>query len=374
MTAPVTTKPQFASRPEAGDEMSTDHRAKVGSEAASGPGDLPAMLETDQELPAIPVMETGAGFPLATLLAHEQRAHALLDIATHGVPARVLRTLDRVSRQWLVRHANAHLEEIDAIAHRLGRPGAYFLSVNYEWGCTCRVAPAPDGRSARLIRVLDWRTPGLGRNIMAARVEGACGRFTTLTWPGYTGVLQGIAPQRFAAALNQAPMRMAGGGLMPLDWALNKGRVWRMPHRTPAHLLRDVFEQAADFPTARRMLIDTPIASPAIFSVAGVGPGQTCVIERTELAAHEHDGPGIAANNWQAPGWRGRARGNDSAGRACRMATVSSAFDPALDWLSSPILNPRTRLVMIADASSGRFIARGYEADGPATSLIDMVA
>src|SRR5262245_38257431 len=155
------------------------------------------------ELAPIPVLDTGPDFPVETLAAHEARAHALLDLATAAVPSAALRQLDKVSRRWLEKWENAHLAEIDAIAKRLARPGAYFFSVNYEWGCTCRVGPAPDHKSARLIRVLDWKTPGLGRHALAARVHGASGRYVTLTWPGYTGVLTAMAPGRFAAALNQ---------------------------------------------------------------------------------------------------------------------------------------------------------------------------
>src|SRR3989337_2091055 len=116
-------------------------------------------------LPAIPVMETGRDFPLATLLQYKARTHALLDVASGRYPLRVLTALDRVSRAWLVRWDNPHLEEIDAVAKGLDRPGAYFFSVNYEWGCTCRVSPSPDGTSARMVRVLDWMTPGLGENL-----------------------------------------------------------------------------------------------------------------------------------------------------------------------------------------------------------------
>ena len=267
-----------------------------------------------------------------------------------------------------------HCAEIDAIAATLSRPGVYFLSVNYEWGCTCRVAAAPDQTSARLVRVLDWRTHGLGRNIMAANVAGAVGAFVTLTWPGYTGVLQGMAPGRFSAALNQAPMRRSGGGIMALDWAVNKRRVWRMPHGTPAHLLRDVFENARTYGAARQMLSEVPIASPAIFSLAGLAANETCVIERLEEQAHVHDGPSVAANNWQTPGWQGRPRGRDSAGRSSMMATVDTAFDLDLSWLRAPILNERTRLVMIADAKAGRFIAQGFEANGAATAVLNYVA
>ncbi len=34
--------------------------------------------------------------------------------------------------------------------------------------------------------------------------------------------------------------------VMPLDWALNRGRVWRAAGLPPAHLLRHAFETCAD--------------------------------------------------------------------------------------------------------------------------------
>ena len=107
-------------------------------------------------LPEIPVTDITGLLGVETLEAHERRAHRLIDSATRGVPRQALRALDAVSRKWLVRWNNAQLDEIDRVAKLLGRPGAYFLSVNYEWGCTCRVAPSPEGGSARMARVLDW--------------------------------------------------------------------------------------------------------------------------------------------------------------------------------------------------------------------------
>jgi len=330
-----------------------------------------------QLLKPIPVHDVGPEFPLATLELEEARAHALIDGATHGVPRTALRALDAVSRRWLAKQDSIHLDEIDTIAERLGRPGAYFLSVNYEWGCTCRVAPSPDGKSARLVRVLDWVTAGLGRHVIAARVEAAAGPFVTLTWPGYTGVLQGMAPQRFSAALNQAPMRPRVGSYH-LDWALNRHRVWRMQHLTPAHLLREVFETAPSFADAKRMLAERPISTPAIFSLAGLKPSETAVIERTETEAHVHEGSNVVANHWQAPGWRGYSRGLDSAGRARQMHSVATELDPSFSWLARPILNWNTRLAMVADASEGRLVAQGYEVEdrssAPATEPLELSA
>jgi hypothetical protein len=331
------------------------------------------MTERDESplLARIPVHSVGPAFPLETLKLEEARAHALIEGATRSVPRAALRSLDAISRRWLEKQDNVHLAEIDAIAARLRRPGAYFLSVNYEWGCTCRVAPAPDHGSARLVRVLDWRTPGLGRHVVAARVAALSGPFVTLTWPGYTGILQAMAPQRFSAALNQAPMRKPLGRFY-LDWAVNRARVWRMPHLTPAHLLREVFETAPTFAEARRMLIERPISTPAIFSLAGVKPAETVIIERSETEARVHDGSNVTANHWQAAGWRGHARGQDSAGRARQMHGVTPELDPGLAWLKSPILNDNTRLVMIADAAQGRLVAQGFEDCAPATAPLDL--
>ena len=237
------------------------------------------------DLPQIPVVDAGAAFPRQTLEADIARAHALFDAATQGVPRPVLAGLDRVSRRWLVRQRNACLHEIDEVAARMGRPGSHFLSVSYEWGCTVAVGPSPDGASARLTRTLDWFTPGLGRYVMAARVAGRAGPFVTLTWPGFVGALQAMAPGRFSAALNQAPLRRYCGGLYPLDWAAGKVRFWRTRHEPPLHLLRRVMDGARDYGAARAMLEETPIAAPATFCLAGIAPHEACVIEREETRA-----------------------------------------------------------------------------------------
>jgi hypothetical protein len=322
-------------------------------------------------LPDIPVIECGADFPVQTLVAHLDRAHALLDLATARVPVTALRHLDRLSRAWLVKWENAHLSEIDAVARIIDRPGAHFFSVNYEWGCTCRVAPATDGASARLLRVLDWTTPGLGANVIAACVTAPAGRYVTLTWPGYTGVLSALAPGRFAVALNQAPMRKAAG-FYYLDWAANRVRVWSMPHPTPAHVLRSVCDEAISFDDAVGRLEKAPLSTPAIFSVSGLGAPETVVIERTETEARVHRGSQVAANHWQSNGWLGHPRGVDSAGRAAMLARIDPAFGSDLRWLKPPVLNARTRLVMVGEAVAGRIEAQGFEREAPATARLDL--
>ena len=128
----------------------------------------------------------------------------------------MLRSLDGVSRRWLVKSSNAHLGEIGSIAERLARPGAYFLSVNHKWGCNVGVYPSSDGKTACLFGLLDWRTHGLGRYVIAARADSAAGPFNSLTRPGFSAVLQAMAPGRFSAVLNKASMPKSGVGLYPI--------------------------------------------------------------------------------------------------------------------------------------------------------------
>src|SRR5262249_40440392 len=71
---------------------------------------------------------------------------------------------------------------------------------SYEWGCT--TGAAPDGDGVTLMRTLDWPFDGLGRALVVMRQQGAAGPYLSVTWPAFAGVLTGLAPGRFAAAIN----------------------------------------------------------------------------------------------------------------------------------------------------------------------------
>ena len=135
-----------------------------------------------------------------------------------------------------------------------------------------------------LVRTLDWPFPGLGRHVEIAHKWGEAGEFYSVTWPGYVGTLTAMAPGRFGAAINQAPLwrRTRHPWLRPYDLAANAIKTWSIRHMPPDQLLRQVFETCPDFATARAMLERTPVARPVIYSLAGTRPGERCVIERTE--------------------------------------------------------------------------------------------
>lgn len=324
-------------------------------------------------LPEIPLIDAGADWPLETLERERGRVDALLDAGAGRLPTSAIRIADAVSRRWLVRHRSPQLAEIDRIAERLGRPGAHYLNVSYEWGCTTAATPATDGAPARLARVLDWPDRGLGRYVIAVRVASPVGPWVTLCWPGYCGVLQAVAPGRFAAALNQAPLE-GDTGIYSLDWLAARAQLWRRPHPTASYLLRRAFETAPDYAAAKAMLRDSPIAAGAIYSLVGPGPGEGCVIERRPEDAHVMEGPAAAANTWQAPGWRGRPRGEANPERLAAMRGIAAGLDPAFEWLRPPVLNDTTRLAFVADPASGALVAQGWEADGPATAPLQATA
>lgn len=336
------------------------------------PADMPlAAAATLGALPEIPVWDVGPRFAIETLDRIGQGGRALLETASAGHPQIALRIGDLIARRWLQRWRSPYLAEIEEIAGRVGRPGVVFFNVHYEWACTTAARPGPDGRSARLIRTLDWHTPGIGRHIMAARVSGAQGPWITLAWPGYAGVLQAMAPGRFSASINQAPMRAPSG-----RWAVDRlafaRAIWRSPHLSPVHVLRRAFETARSYLEAKAMLTATPVCAPAIFTLAGVAPCETCVIERLETEARViEDRAVVGANDWQSDEWcERRWPGTDSAARAARIEGAEAHLDPGFPWLVPPILGEETRLAMVADAAEGRLIAQGYEAGRPATAVL----
>ena len=287
-------------------------------------------------------------------------------------PARfALPALDTVSRHWLVRSRSPYAREIGTIAEALGFPGIWFLNSSYQWGCTA-VAREQDG-VPWLARTLDWPFPGLGRRLEIARMRGASGEFYNVTWPGYVGVLTALAPGRFAAAINQAPLwrRTRKSWLRPYDLAANALRTWAIRHPPPDHLLREVFETCCSFAAARRRLETTPMARPAIFTLVGCERGERCVIERTEeqFAAREQETS--AANDWihGSKSWEARVSATqlltasyedaaaNSRARREALAAWSVPFGGAgFDWVTAPVLNPFTRVAV--EMCPGRAVLR----------------
>lgn len=224
--------------------------------------------------------------------------------------------------------------------------------------------------SNTMLRVLDWPFPGLGKYMVVALQRGKAGDYYNITWPGLSGVFTAMAPGRFSAAVNLAPMRKHGLTL-PGDWLKNRFLLQRSRMLPPSHVLRKVFDQARSYDEAKEMLMKTPLALPAIFTLAGPRVGEGAVIERLENAVGTVDlGAGLqisAANHFTThlqyidKGFRPREI--DSAGRFRQSCNIVAHELEKNDfkWLSAPIINARTRLIMVADAATGRLQLQGYE-------------
>jgi hypothetical protein len=326
----------------------------------------------------IPVTDIREGGPVRHAIDGRARARALRDDCLAWLPSSLqvlLPAMDAITRHWLVRSASPYVTEIRSIAGALGFPGVWFLNGTYEWGCTA--VAREEGGVPWLVRTLDWPFRGLGRHLEVARMRGPAGDFFNVAWPGYAGTLTASAPQRFAAAINQAPLRRRTRHpwLRPIDLALNALRTWRIEFCPPAHLLRDVFENCRDFAEARDQLERTPIARPAIFTLVGVGRGERCVIERTEEGYVTHSDTTAAANDWfcaTAP-WEARVAAKllltcsyeDAAARsrARREALWSwqQPFSGDMAWLVPPVLNWFTRCAVEMCPARGILRVAGYE-------------
>ncbi len=337
------------------------------------------MDESTSVLAPVSVVDARAAGAVGHAIEGRARAHALRDDCLAWLP-RLFRALlpmmDLATRRWLRRSASPYVGDIEAIASALNLPGIWFLNGSYEWGCT---ALARDEKGVPWIaRTLDWPFPGLGRHVEVARMQGPAGEFLSVTWPGYVGTLTALAPGRFGAAINQAPLwrRTRRAWLRPLDMVLNAIRTWGIRACPPDHLLRQVFETCRDFDEAKRRLETVPVARPAIFTLVGCKAGERCVIERTEDAFDTRTDETSAANDWLRPSSRWEARVSSAvmltrpyeeaaANSRLRRETLAAWKEPlaivGFAWVTPPVLNPFTRIAVEMCPATGILRVAGYE-------------
>jgi hypothetical protein len=144
----------------------------------------------------------------------------------------------------------------------------------------------------------------------------------------------------------------------------------------PDQLLRRVFEEARSYDDARTMLETTPVARPVIYTLAGCGADERCVIERTEDGFNTRiDGHG-AANDWldSTPLWEGRIGASKvlscsfeeaaqfSRARREGLASWRGSFArDSFGWIAPPVLNPYTRIAVEMNPAQGMIRVVGYE-------------
>jgi hypothetical protein len=336
------------------------------------------------ELPEIPVVDVRIGGPVAHAASRRAAMEELRAacLAYFPTAARALVPLgDALARRWLERSASPYTAEVVEIARLMDRPGVFLVNTSYEWGCTAACC----GEVPSLVRTLDWPFAGLGRGLTVARQAGPAGEFWNVTWPGAVGVLTALAPGRFAATINQAPLyRRTGSDLLRwIDYAANAIRTYaQVRFAPPAHVLRQVFETASNYGEAKEMLSRLPMARPALIGLAGARPGESCVVERTETQAWVEEGQFVVANDWRAAraGWEPRACGRpvglDSRERRDALSACVGAIEQPFDWLKPPVHNWATRVAVEMSAADGTLRVIGFEpvgGDRPAARATQML-
>jgi hypothetical protein len=351
----------------------------------------PSSTQGDPAPPVIPVIDVRDCGPAGHARLRRDQMLALRRECFSLVPGplRALTpALDRLSSAWLARSPSPYVAEIAAIADVAAVAGVWFVNASYEWGCTTRVDTLP---TPFLRRTLDWPFPGLGRHVEVALQDGGAGTYANITWPGAAGVLTAVAPGRFAAAINQAPMfrRTHGVPLLAIDFVYNAVETFRTDGRWPAaHLLRHVFDVCETYDAAVEILATAPLAKPVLFSIIGPDPAQTCLIERMQTESVIRRGDFTIANDWHPSGprrdgyWMPRGtyfRGPEDS--ECRRKCLEQHHPSCgFDWVRAPVLNPLTRLVIEASTATGELRVAGFEPAGGfmsdvkrATAVLDLI-
>ncbi|QRM36118.1 hypothetical protein [Microvirga sp. VF16] len=312
-----------------------------------------------QALP-VPLIDARSD-PLAT--ADPAAVRALRDTIFGSYRSLILPALpvaDRIAHRWLTRSPSPYVAELDAIATHTGVSGIYAINISYEYACTALARSDAPGAAPTLRRTLDWPFLGLGRSAILAHRSGRAGEFVDVTWPGAVGTLTALAPGRFAAAINQAPLRRRTRTDMfrgidytrNLAWTLSRER--GMP---PLHLLRYAFETATDFSEALQLLRTVELARPVLVTLVGCAADEIAIVERRERSGTVYLGPGAVANDWRESqyGWEPRPcalpdRRRDSVTRCATIEQAVTSGSTPFSWVIPPVRNWNTRLAVEMNA------------------------
>ena len=218
-----------------------------------------------------------------------------------------------------------------------------------------------------------WPFPGLSGLVEVVHRQTSAGPYLNVTWPGFVGVLTAVAPGRFAASINQTPMRQRT--LLWLDHVLNALAGLRSTALPPEHLLRRVFETCTTFEQAHRLLETAPVARPVLLTLVGCKPGERVVIERDGHSVRTYWQDTVVANDWQEPrsGWRPRCCGegtlveNNRSRRTALAAWTGRGAD--IDWVSGPELNACPRVSVEMLSATGELVVAGWEDSARATEV-----
>ncbi len=264
-----------------------------------------------------------------------------------------------------------YLEELQDEYPRVTEFFSKWLGV--EIGCTSGMTWRK-GIGMVHLRALDWPMKNLGKNnLVSYMLEAPAGDFYSIGFPGFVGVLTGMAPGRFSASINYAvPVKLPSLTQWP-----------------PSHLLRHVFEQCESYDEAVATLLATPTGTPALISIAGTKKNEAAIIEckgggdnifhpmtRSKPIAIANDylsanlraeRNGLSCQDIKPGEYEGESRDVFEAGRRdCLLHEMSASSGISLRSLlevlnTPPVLNDCTKLQVAMCARTGEMSLYGVE-------------
>ena len=273
-----------------------------------------------------------AALPVARALALQSTVRdSKRPMPTTARPSKLRRSLERGGPLGIALALGVFLVGSSALSYRDARRTAGIVAERQGIGLIRRIeAGAGHQRDAAALsktaRAALEANRGLGLTYVGFFERAPDRSVGALIAEAGRAVMPDAAPGRFAACINQAPLRRRTHHpwLRPYDMALNLARTWRIRSIPPDHLLRNVFETCVDYSEAKHRLETTPLARPAIYSLVGCAAGERCVIERTEEGFTTRGDNTSAANDWfeGKPSWEARPGSGDA-----RLA-IRSGFAP----------------------------------------------
>lgn len=187
--------------------------------------------------------------------------------------------------------------EVTKLSHTLGHSPLEIGAMNllydisqlehFGLGCSAGIIDSEEHGPIH-VRNLDWGIEGLGELTRVVRMHSKYGPLISVTFPGFIGVLSGMAPKRFSVTLSWAP---------PPE---NKPTIRGM-RVSPTIAVRHVLENAETYQDAVKMLSEIKLTCSASFVVCGVFKGEGAVVERWEgnsSLTHLGDQPLVQTNHF----------------------------------------------------------------------------
>lgn len=169
-------------------------------------------------------------------------------------------------------------KELTALSNELGHSMLELGAMNllydisqlehFGLGCSAGVINSKEHGPVH-VRNLDWGIDGLGEMTRVVHMNSKFGPYVSVTFPGFIGVLSGMAPNRFSISLNWAPPPEKKPSLAGV-------------RLSPPIAIRYVLENAETYQDAVKMLSEIKLTCSASFVVCGVHENEGAVVERWE--------------------------------------------------------------------------------------------